>query len=758
MKPERWARINQLFHAALEKDAGSRNHFVEEASGGDPDLRREVEALLAAHEGAGSFLADPALHVAAEIVAEEEATPLTGQDSPAAQKASGLESTVESMQRSVAGRYVLRKELGRGGMGVVYEAWDTKLQCSVALKCISPDRLDNDEARQGILREAHMAASLAHPYICRIFDTVQEGGDLYVVMEYCKGQTLREGVFMIPEIIHIGCEIAEALAEAHAKGIIHRDIKPANVMMTAAGHVKIMDFGLAKRLPGRISDQPLSCSVAETLESTSHVIAGSIPYMSPEQLRGEPVDSRSDIFSLGVSLYELTARHMPFSGTSAADTIAGIMHSHPAPIRQYRKGVPEGLERAIFKMLEKDPAQRYRSASEVRTALSLATKRKFSDTMLRRRIRSSHLRMAAAMAGIVLAGVLLFFWLNRARESPAALQAESSIPATEADLLYKRALVSASQFSQPANQNAIALLTECIRLRPDDAAARSALALEKLKKFWWYQGDAGQYKEALSQAAYAVKLDPSIVQSRVILAIADTLHSSDPQGYIELAQCLTTDPKQPEALGWLARFFAITGDFKSSQELIDRLRAQDKHGPYADVVQAVLLIHEGNLKSAGREIANVSLQFPNWEGAASAEMMRAISLSDTDLVRQAINHVQLINPDKPSLKLWKIYLKALEGSRVSDEEREALLPYLEQDYELSALYARICVRLGDRQKAMEWLQRSIDHGNYDLVALGHEDFKPLANEPGFVQMRRALREKADALGSRIRSLILAPRH
>lgn len=755
MKPERWARINHVFHAALELDTGSRARFVEVSSAGDLDLCREVEALLAAHDASAGFLAGPALQIAAEIMADEGGASPTGQEFPAEQKDGGQHLRVDPMQRPVAARYILRKELGRGGMGVVYEAWDTKLQCSVALKCISPDRVDNDEARQGILREARMAASLAHPYICRIFDTVEEGSDLYVVMECCTGHTLQDGLFTIPEVIRIGCEIAEALAEAHSKGIIHRDIKPANLMMTAAGHVKIMDFGLAKRVPGRGSDRPLSLSLADTFESTSHEIAGSIPYMSPEQLRGEPLDSRSDIFSLGVSLYEMIARHTPFSGSTAADTIAEIIHGQPKPIAQYRKGVPENLELVIFKMLAKDPDQRYKSAQEVHTALSQAVRRKLSDTMLRRKIRKSRLRLTAALAGIVLLGVVLLLWLNRARESraPDAFQAESSIPVAEADLLFKRALVSASQFSQPANQNAIALLTECIRLRPEDASARSALALEKLKKFWWYQGDASQIKDALEQAAYAVKFDPSIVQGRVILAIANTLRSSDPQGYFDLAQCLRMDPKQPEALGWLALFFAKTGDFKSSQELIDRLKAQDPHSPYAGGIQTFLLIHEGDLKSAARQIADLSLQFPNWDGPAFAEMQRAISLSNVDLVRQAINHVQLINPDKPSLKLWRIYLKALEGSRVSGEELQALLPYLTQDHELSALYARICVRVGENAEAMKWLRHSIDQGNYGLVELGHDDFKPLENEPGFAEMKRSLKSKADSLGAQIRSLI-----
>ncbi len=751
MKPERWARINQLFHAALELEAGRRVRFVEESSGGDLELRREVEALLAAHEGAGTFLADPALQAAAEIAAEEGDSARAGQEPSAPEEDVGSESCSIPVQRVVAGRYLLRKELGRGGMGVVYEAWDTKLQCTVALKCISPGRLNNDEARRSILKEAHMAASLAHPYICRIFDTAEEGSDLFVVMECCTGSSLDGGDFPVAEVVRIGCEIAEALSEAHAKGIIHRDIKPANVMLTEAGHVKIMDFGLAKLLPGGDAGLRQGQSMVETCRSSNSEITGSIPYMSPEQLRGEPLDSRSDIFSLGVSLYELIARHRPFSGTSAADTIAEILHDQPEPMARYRKGVPENLERVIFRMMAKDAAQRYQSAAEVRAALAQVASPKLPDEMPRRWFRSPRLRLAAALAGIVILAVIFLWWLNRTRAT--VFHGESPLPSTEADMLLRRAQISASRFSQSANQDAISLLTECIRQRPDDAVARSALALEKLKKFWWYQGGEGEYKEALEQAAYAVKLDPSTVQGQVILAIGATLRSSDPEGYFDLARNLRTDPKQPEALGWLALFFAKTGDFKFSQELIDRLKATGPDNPYAGGIQAFLLIQEGDLKAAGKQIAGLSLQFPTWDGPAYAEMQRAISLSNADLVRQAINHVSLINPDKPSLKLWRIYLKALEGSRVSEEEQQAVLPYLAQDHELSALYARICVRLGEKDRAMEWLQHSIDKGNYDLVELGHEDFKPLGEEPGFVNLKRTLRDKADSMGAQIRSLL-----
>jgi serine/threonine protein kinase/tetratricopeptide (TPR) repeat protein len=273
---------------------------------------------------------------------------------------------------STVSRYRILAKLGGGGMGVVYEAEDTELGRHVAIKFLPEDAAPNLDALERFKREARAASALAHPHICVVHDVGSHEGRPYLVMERLKGQTLNHAIGNRPmptdRVVSLGEQFADALEAAHRAGIVHRDLKPANLFVTERGDAKILDFGLAKvatATDGRAVDAAAPTVAAEFLTEAGTTL-GTVAYMSPEQARGQVVDARSDLFSLGVVLYEMATGRPPFAGESAAELFAAILKSEPVPPSESNPEVPAGLERVIVKALEKDPALRHQTAAGLR--------------------------------------------------------------------------------------------------------------------------------------------------------------------------------------------------------------------------------------------------------------------------------------------------------------------------------------------------------------------------------------------------------
>jgi len=256
----------------------------------------------------------------------------------------------------VADKYRILEEIGSGGMGVVLKAEDTKLKRVVALKLLSPELSRQPEARRRFLREAQSAAALDHPHICTIYEVGECAGKDFIAMAYIEGQSLKEkisqGALLIDEALDIAVQVTEGLGEAHRRGIIHRDIKPANIMLSGIGKAKITDFGLA-RLEG-----------GPDITRTA-VVLGTVAYMSPEQALGRQVDLRSDLWSLGCTLYEMLAGRAPFRGETALAVAEAIVHGEPEPIAVLRSDLPAGLATIVARCLEKDPQRRYADAADL---------------------------------------------------------------------------------------------------------------------------------------------------------------------------------------------------------------------------------------------------------------------------------------------------------------------------------------------------------------------------------------------------------
>ena len=413
MTPERWQQVDQLFQAALEREPEERAAFISEACGSDDSLRREVEALLASDGQAGSLIEAPAYAVAAPLIAGDDAQLLVGKS---------------------IGHFQIISLVGKGGMGEVYRARDTKLDRTVALK-ILPEELSVDADRmRRFVREAKAASALNHSNVAHIYEIGESDGVSFIAMEFVEGQTLAAKINGHPletgEIVDIGSQIADALDEAHSKGITHRDIKPANVMLTPRGQVKVLDFGLAKI--GK--PQTVESNVSTLVPTTPGVVLGTVPYMSPEQALGHEVDHRSDLFSLGVVLYEMATGRLPFAGANTSETLNRILHSQPEAMARFNYDVPAELERMVRKCLEKERDRRCQSARELLVDLKNLKRDSDSKPASARQLAPQtrtgpHPRLIAlAVVSLALGALAVYLFTQRAQPKGQPINSIAVLP------------------------------------------------------------------------------------------------------------------------------------------------------------------------------------------------------------------------------------------------------------------------------------------------------------------------------------------
>src|SRR5215469_6595177 len=406
---QRWAQIEDLFHRAADCDPLQRACLLEEACNGDSDLRLRVEALLSQDRGPSDDL---------QAVVR-----------------SGFEAATFPLVGETVSHYRILDGLGGGGMGLVYRAEDIRLGRHVALKFV-PEEAARDAASLGRFeREARSASALEHPNICSVYEFGEHEGQPFLVMQLLEGQTLRELISTSGEgqpplefsrVLDLAVQIAEGLEAAHHHGIIHRDIKPANIFVTTQGQAKILDFGLAKFSRGDLAEEEPTPdaprSPAESVQGTpprptpdplisrTGVAMGTAGYMSPEQAGVEKLDTRTDLFSFGLVLYEMAAGRRAFEGDTGPALHAAILGQTPVPVRQLNPEVPTKLESVINRALQKDREQRYQNATEMRTDLEMVKREAAPGNRLQRWI------FAASIAALLIVGAI--FWFARQASTP----------------------------------------------------------------------------------------------------------------------------------------------------------------------------------------------------------------------------------------------------------------------------------------------------------------------------------------------------
>ena len=336
--PQRWQEIDRIFAAALELEPSERQQFLADVCAGDDELRKEVESLLA-HDSAESVVGTSAVEQATQLLSKIDKS---------------------DFENRAIGPYKILRSLGGGGMGQVYLGHDTRLNRPVAVKLLSFYEATEVERVRRFRQEALVVSALNHPNILTIYEVCEFDQQSFIVTEFVEGKTLhariQQGAIAVYEAVEIAIQVASALAAAHAAGIVHRDIKPANIMLRPDGLVKVLDFGIAKYI------QPEQTQQAETiLQTAPGSIVGTAAYMSPEQARGTTIDHRTDIWSLGVMLFEMAAASRPFTGDTPLDVLSAVIERNPPPLRN----VPENFQRIVLRCLQKDREFRYENSNEL---------------------------------------------------------------------------------------------------------------------------------------------------------------------------------------------------------------------------------------------------------------------------------------------------------------------------------------------------------------------------------------------------------
>src|SRR5947207_432128 len=406
MKAERWQQVNDLFQSAAERAHEERAAFLDEGCHGDEGLRREVESLLASYERAENFIESPAFEVAPELLTNDRPGALVGE---------------------LIGHYRIESLIGVGGMGEVYLARDERLGRKVALKLL-PERLTVDETQLSRFKtEARSASALNHPNILTVYEIGAEGDRQFIATEFIEGMTLRASIAcgrINPHAaLEIAGQVASALAAAHEAGVVHRDIKPENIMLRPDGYAKVLDFGIAKLTEHRPASDDHTTETTATLQTRPGLVLGTARYMSPEQARGQKVDARSDIWSLGVVLYEIVGGSPPFRGETPSDCIASILTTEPPPLSGVLPDVPLKLESILQKALRKNSDERYQTIKQMLDDLRILkgeleangslpqTKARAESIVskIKRHKRGALLTLAAALLAVAAVAYSFFF-------------------------------------------------------------------------------------------------------------------------------------------------------------------------------------------------------------------------------------------------------------------------------------------------------------------------------------------------------------
>ena len=584
----------------------------------------------------------------------------------------------------VAGRYKILGMLGRGGMGVVYKAQDFRLKRIVALKFLPPELTLDKDFRKRFVREAQAAAALDHPHICTVHEIDETKGETFIVMAFIAGQSLKDkmasGPLSTQEALDISAQVAEGLFEAHAKGIVHRDIKPSNILLTEKGQAKITDFGLAK-LSGR---QDLT---------RSGTIMGTVFYMSPEQAKGENVDHRTDIWSLGVLLYEMLNGELPFKGAHDQATIYSILNNQPAPFSAFRRDIPRRVEEIVLRALEKDRTRRYQDMQEFIQGL--------------KQERGAH-----AAAGAL-----------KRKLSAAEKQKADRRPSdnTRANECYLKARREIARFTEDGVQRAIKCLQDGLDADGENAVLHAGMGYA----YFQYANLGIKQKENIRKteghARKAFQSGSESAPGHLLLGlIQQNFRGNQAQCILHLKRALALDANDPDVLYWLSNYYALVGKTYAAIPLVEKLVKLDPRHALSDIIQARLFYYEGR---HGLALKAISERNKAPGEASMSRFWHAFLLSYNRRFKEAEDAVDQIAAASQQ-DVWtrlSILLRAAlngENKKIPLLFSQDLKLAAQRDCQVACLIAVFYAMLNDRKHALDWLEVAARRGflNYPYLS------------------------------------------
>ncbi|MGH9795573.1 MAG: alpha/beta fold hydrolase [Candidatus Acidiferrales bacterium] len=637
--------------------------------------------------------------------------------------------------------------LGAGGMGVVYRARDTKLEREVALKVLPDALMSNSTARARLVREAKTASALNHPNICHIYEVGEADGHSYIAMEHVGGRPLSQSIpaegLPSETVLRYAVQLSDALAHAHERNVLHRDMKSANVMVTPEGHVKVLDFGLAKRAVAE-SDEG-----AMTVDSVTQAgaVAGTLHYLAPELLRGQPADARSDIWALGVVLFEMATGKFPFSGKTGFEASAAILRESP---QQLPPQVPAGLRSIIGRCLAKEPAQRYQRASELRAAVEAISSDSAAAPVAAVPATGMPRKESTASAptltfeqprrwkwlgwtGAVLSLAVAIAWYqhfygngaNSPQPSAPAAAGSNSAPSgpllstggkpsanAEANSYFEKAtLFLRGQFDVPRARD---LLEKALEADPKFAEARSTYALTLLLQVeGGLSNETAWLYRAEQQLQRALRDDPDCASAQAILGGLYVGQGKKELGGRQLQEVFQRDPRQLPARIGLIHYYRISGDYPAGIALA---RETLRLVPVFFISQSLLgnMLHEsGDMPAAVREYGGVLDQDAQNLFALRDLARGHIETGDTRTAKIFLEKIRESDRRNYRVRLVWALLYAREGKRrdaVKEMDVE-VQKYAEVNPNVTLEAAEFYAILGDKAKALDWLERAVRNGD-----------------------------------------------